>query len=241
MSSRIQYFLIHFILSVCLVGGLLLTMLWIWYPTPLANTTGILSIMLMLVSIDVIIGPILSLLVYKQGKKTLKFDLSCIIVLQVLALSYGVYSIAQARPAWIVFTLDRFELIRNNDVVLEDIIKVKEQYKTTPWFGPKVVAAVRTGNRVHAQHEEFASGISLSQNPEKYHQLSVEQQKIKEKAHALSELYLFNSKKDVDNQLNQNSDLNAWLPLQGPANDKVVLLDTDNLSNLKIVDLRPWN
>ena len=52
----------------------------------------------MLLAIDVIVGPLLSLLVYKEGKKTLKMDLSIIVLVQILAMSYGVYVIAQSRP-----------------------------------------------------------------------------------------------------------------------------------------------
>jgi hypothetical protein len=37
-------------------------------------------------AVDVIIGPVLSFMVYKEGKKTLKMDLSIVILLQALAL-----------------------------------------------------------------------------------------------------------------------------------------------------------
>ncbi len=65
----------------------------------------------MILAIDVIIAAYLGLSVYKEGKKTLKFDLSVIILIQIAALCYGVFSIEQGRPAWLVFNVDRFELV----------------------------------------------------------------------------------------------------------------------------------
>ena len=47
----------------------------------------------MLLAIDVILGPVLGFIVFKEGKKTLKMDLAIIIVLQLSALSYGLFSI----------------------------------------------------------------------------------------------------------------------------------------------------
>ncbi len=56
----------------------------------------------MILVVDVIVEPLFSLLVYQEGKKTLQIDLSIIILVQAMALSYGVYTIAQPRPGWIV-------------------------------------------------------------------------------------------------------------------------------------------
>ncbi len=90
---------------------------FIWYPSPLATAVGVTHIFLMMLVIDVILGPLLGLLVYKEGKKTLKFDLSVIILIQISALCYGVFSIEQGRPAWLVYSVDRFELVRKNELV----------------------------------------------------------------------------------------------------------------------------
>lgn len=40
-----------------------------------------------------------------------------IILIQLSALSYGLYSIAQGRPVWLVYNVDRFELVRNNEII----------------------------------------------------------------------------------------------------------------------------
>ena len=85
----------------------------------------------MLLAIDVILGPVLGFIVFKEGKKTLKMDLAIIIVLQLSALSYGLFSIYQGRPVWLVFQNDHFDLVRLNDVVVD-----KKAHKMN-WLKPQ--------------------------------------------------------------------------------------------------------
>jgi len=58
---------------------------FIWYPQPLAKAVGVIHIFIMLIVIDVILGPSLSFFVYKEAKKTLKFDLAVIILIQIFS------------------------------------------------------------------------------------------------------------------------------------------------------------
>ena len=106
--KRLKFFLSHlsisFLIALLVIGVVFI----VWYPSPLATAVGVTHIFLMLLAIDVVIGPILGLLVYKEGKKSLKFDLTVIILLQLSALFYGIYSIEQGRPVWIAFNVDRF-------------------------------------------------------------------------------------------------------------------------------------
>lgn len=108
MSKRQKIFLSHLSISVLIALLVIGLIFFIWYPAPLAKAVGVTQIFLMMLAIDVIVGPVLGLLVYKEGKKPLKFDLSVIILIQISALLYGVYSIEQGRPAWLVYNVDQF-------------------------------------------------------------------------------------------------------------------------------------
>jgi len=72
MSKRIQFFLGHLAISIAIALFFIALVFFVWYPAPLAKAVGVTQIFLMLIAIDVIIGPFLTLLVYKEGKKTLK-------------------------------------------------------------------------------------------------------------------------------------------------------------------------
>ena len=140
MSKSIKFFLSHLSISLFIAILVMGLVFFVWYPAPLAQAVGVTHIFLMMLVIDVIIGPALSLLVYKEGKKSLKFDLTVIILIQVSALCYGIYSIAEGRPAWLVYTVDRFEVVRNNEIIDDHIQNAQKQYQQPSWLKPQFVA-----------------------------------------------------------------------------------------------------
>jgi len=101
--TKFKAALIHLSLSVVLIGALALMVIYLWYPFPLYKITGVIEPAKLLVLVDVIIGPLLTFVVYKHNKKYLKLDLSIIAILQIAALSYGVHTIYQGRANLIVF------------------------------------------------------------------------------------------------------------------------------------------
>ena len=216
---------------------------FIWYPIPLAKAARVTYIFLMLLIVDVILGPLLSLIVYKTGKKSLKFDLSVIILIQIAALCYGVFSIEQGRPAWLVYNVDRFELVRKNELVDTNIQHAQSQFQKPSWFKPQYVAtefAKDTQQRSDEMFAEVFSGISLAQRPERYVELTQAKAQIQQRALPLKELEQYNPKTDVEKTLAKYPKADAWLPLKANAVDMVVLVNKESASIIKIIDLRPW-
>lgn len=243
MTPRIKFFLVHIITSVIIAFLLTLLVLFIWYPSPLATAVGVTHIFLMLLAIDVILGPLLGLLVYKEGKKTLKFDLSTIILIQIAALCYGVFSIEQGRPAWLVYNVDRFELVRKNELVNTNIQQAQAQFQKPSWFKPQYAATEFAKDIQQRNDEMFAevfSGISIAQRPERYVELTEAKTQIQQRALPLVELQQYNPKTDVEKTLAKYPKADAWLPLKANAVDMVVLVNKESASIIKIVDLRPW-
>ena len=91
----------------------------------------------MMLAIDIVLGPFFTWLVYKEGKKTLVFDLVVIILIQIAALGYGIYNIAQGRPVWIVYSVDRFDLVRNNELYTKNIHHAQKKYQQTSLLTPQ--------------------------------------------------------------------------------------------------------
>ena len=244
MSKRIRFFLLHLASSFVIISCIYLFIHTIWYPEPLNIATGVNTIILILFAVDVIIGPLLGFIVYKEKKKSLKFDLFVIISIQIAALLFGVYSLAQARPAWIVYNTQRFELVRNNELLLENKDVIKAEFKHVSWLGPRW-AAVKVAKDVEQKNNdlflEALGGISLSQKPERFIPLSDLKQKMVSGAYSLEMLLKFNHKNVVNEILKQYPQSNAWLPLKANAVDMVVLINKEKAEVIKIVDLRPWN
>ena len=243
MSKRLKFFLSHLTISFLIALFVVGLVFFIWYPSSLATAVGVTKIFLMMLTIDVIIGPILGLLVYREGKKSLKFDLTVIILLQLSALFYGVYSIEQGRPAWIVFNVDRFELVRKNEIVDQNINHAQPQFQQPSWLKPQFVATEFSKNIEQHNNDMFAevlSGISIAQRPERYVDFIQAKEQIQQREQKLDLLQQYNNKPDVEKILAKYPQATAFLPLKASAVDMTVLVDQKS-NVIKIVDLRPWH
>ncbi|APU47545.1 TfpX/TfpZ family type IV pilin accessory protein [Acinetobacter junii] len=244
MSKRLKFFLSHLVLSCLLALVVVGLVFFIWYPAPLATAVGVTHIFLMLLAIDVIIGPVLGFLVYKEGKKSLKFDLAVVILLQLSALSFGMYSIAQGRPVWVSYVVDRFELVRNNDLINDKADQALPQFQNPSWLQPQYVAVKVSDNVNQRNNDLFAEvmgGISLAQRPERYVELSEVKSLIQQHAQNLDALNQFNDKASVEKTLSKYPQATAFIPLKANAVDMTVLINKEKGEVVKIVDLRPWN
>ena len=103
---------------IALLVGILLFVAW--YPTPYSHAAGADQLFL-LVCAGLATGPLLTLIVFRPNKWGLKFDLITIGVLQSAALFYGMSVVLQSRPIFLVGTLDRFELISDNELSDADL------------------------------------------------------------------------------------------------------------------------
>ena len=243
LSRRISYFVKHLALS-CLVAVCSLYLIFfVWYPQPLAKANEVEHIFLLLLAIDVIVGPLLSLLVYKEGKKSLKFDLLVIIILQISAFMYGMHTIAQGRPAWLVFYYDRFDQVTAVEINNLNVDKAKIEYQNASWFGPKFIAVEFSNNPSIRKQDTLQElkGTTLAMRPERYLPFSKVEYQVKDKSLPLSLLVNYNQQSVVNRILNENKMANSWLPLKTKTNDLVVLINKDKAEVVKIVDLRPWN
>ena len=106
--SRFKAFSIHFAISLIIFLILLYFILIQWYPEPLFSNDGGWRVIRIIIGVDLILGPFLTLIVFKAGKPGLKFDLTMIALIQAVALSWGVWTTYNERPAAIIYTLDFF-------------------------------------------------------------------------------------------------------------------------------------
>lgn len=237
ISKKMHFFIRHLAISLLIAFLIIGLVFFIWYPSPLAKAAGVTHIFLMLMIIDVIVGPLLGLVIYKQEKKSLKFDLFVIIFIQISALSYGVYSIAQGRPVAVIYSVDRFELIQANDIVSAT------EKKSLPWLGPQFAAVKYSTDPKQKNNETFAEvfgGVSLAQRPERYISLTEVKSDIQQATQDVNLLKNFNASASVAAVLNKYPGATTWLPLKSNTLDMVVLLDKSR-DVIGIVDLRPWH
>lgn len=144
LAFRVRLFLSHLLISAGAVGALIAVVLLIWYPRPLFTLQGAPFILMIVVFVDAVIGPLLTLIVAspKKPRRELIRDLAIIGTVQLAALTYGAHSLFIARPAFIVFSADRFDAVVANELVEDPAFPYRnDRFKVAPVFGPVWVSA----------------------------------------------------------------------------------------------------
>ena len=124
--TRKQAFLTHLTVSGLIFLILAYLIVYHWYPDFYFSLDGGDRAILTIFFVDVVLGPGLTLLVFKQGKKSLKFDMSVIVLLQVSALIWGVHSVYNGRPATTVFHQVKFTCISNPDATMINMDLIRQ-------------------------------------------------------------------------------------------------------------------
>jgi len=243
MSARIKAFILHLAVSALIALAVIGIVFYLWYPAPLHTAVGVTQIFLILLAVDVVLGPLLTLLVFKVGKKTLIMDLTVIAVLQISALGYGLFTVAEGRPAWLVFAKDRFDLVRVLDIDERKLDQADLAYLQPSLLGPQWVAAVNptdSNERNDILMESVMTGIDIAQRPNLYQPLESQKTEIQQCLLEFSALPASNTAESINSVLAEHPDADSWLPLRANNQDMVVLMHKDTAEVIAIVDLRSW-
>ena len=135
----------HLLLSAAIGAAVLAAMILVWYAPPYFEAAGGNDLVLLMVGVDVTLGPLLTLAVFNPAKGIgkLRFDLAVIACCQVAALAYGVHVMYVARPAYLVFAVDRFDLVMNNMLFDGELAKADPPWNGRPAGRPPTIGARR--------------------------------------------------------------------------------------------------
>lgn len=140
--SRWQAAGIHLGCSVILALAAGVLLFGIWYPQPYTEAAGADRLIMLLIGIDLVLGPLLTLIVYRHGKWGMRFDIGFIASVQLAALVYGMLVIAESRPVYVVVARDMVYLTMASALSDEDLAAARdERFRHRSWTGPVLVAA----------------------------------------------------------------------------------------------------
>lgn len=120
--NRYQAFAAHFGISLVIFLVLVLLVFTVWYPGLLMQADNSWEQALMMIAgVDLVLGPLLTLIVFNPKKKSLKMDLSIIALCQLAALVAGLYTVNSSRPVglYLAFPPQGFEVLYANTVTPE--------------------------------------------------------------------------------------------------------------------------
>lgn len=106
--TRFRAFGIHLAISVAIFVLVLGLLVLVWYPWPLFGLEGGWQGIRLVALVDIVIGPVLTLILFKVGNPGLKLDMGLVVMLQVGALAYGMWNLYDARPVLLVHADDHF-------------------------------------------------------------------------------------------------------------------------------------
>jgi hypothetical protein len=246
--SRWKASAIHLAISlgVLLTLGMLLAATW--YPPEYVAAVGGLGLIGILAGVDATLGPLLTLIVFDAKKPGMKFDLTVIAICQILALGYGLYTIALARPAYLVFGTSRFDLIIAADLAPERLAEApREEFRSPPWGGPKIIGVKMPEDPKEREQLMFAAvgGLDLQHFPRFYVPYKSVAREVLAKAKPLDTLQA--KGEDASRTLAkflQDKGLEPqdvkFLPLRARHKDQAVLVDGESAKVLGIADVNPW-
>ena len=165
----------------------------IWYPSPYGILVGGLHLYGLVVAVDVVCGPLLTLVLAspQKSKRETVLDLSLVAAVQMAALAYGLHSVAAARPVVVAFETDRFTVVSAAEIDPETLAKAPENLRRLPWNGVRRIGLREPSNsqEMLAGLEMSLQGIEPSARPDQWlPDSSAERNKIKKKMQPLSRL-----------------------------------------------------
>ena len=239
---------LHLLISV-VIGILTASLIYfIWYPPPYFEVAGGSTLMLVIMGVDITIGPFLTLAVFKTGKKGLKFDLSVIAILQIAAFCYGLHAIALARPVFVVAEVDRYVLVTASQLADEDLAQGSApEYRSRSWSGPRLIGAVppKRGDEALQMATSALAGKDIDLFPKYYVPYDQVSEKLLERSHPLADLL----KKPASDAEKVNSFLKQhggdiaqfrYLPLQGRLDGYSMVVSAQTRQPITALAIDPW-
>lgn len=168
--DRLKASAIH--LTISLVVALLAAFLvfGVWYPYPYREMSGGRELFLLVVSVDVVMGPLITLIIFNRSKswRELRTDLTLVGVMQLAALCYGLWTVSVARPVHLVFEVDRFRVVHAIEVPTEMLSKAPEGIDPLPLTGPTMLSLrpFRDSNESMEATMAALQGASLGSRPD---------------------------------------------------------------------------
>lgn len=245
--KRSHAFAIHLGLSVLICLPLVLLTSFVWYPGPFLEAMGGLQLISIVVICDVIIGPVITLIIFQSQKKSLKFDMAVIAILQTAAYCYGAYVIFEARPVFVVHYKDGMDVTSASRVDRSRLEELTWLGKTLSLTGPVLVSAELPKDKQEHQALIFAaiSGIDLNSFPQYFIPYSEGAKDAARYSHPFAELKKHNAhrQKEIDalgrELLNTEENEIRYIPVRGAKKDFVAIVSAKG-NFIKYYDFYPW-
>lgn len=245
-KGKLKAFAIHLALSIVIVSAIISTIIYFWYPVDYLDITSFKEIAVLIISIDLMLGPLLTFVVYKKNKKSLRFDLAVIAVIQFSALTYGSYYLFQAHPVYLTYAKGSFSLI-NAKLAKPENAKYSE-YKVSKISSVNLAYSeipTDPNEKNKLLNESFNGGPDLEERVDLYKPYDDHISEIIEESLDAEKIFSDPKTKNKTKRFlkkfgSNNLDKFVFLPLEGSTKNVVIVLDKKTAKPITTLAIDPW-
>ena len=160
---------IHLGISLAIAGLVAALVFGLWYPYPYREISGGRELFMLVVVVDVVMGPLITLAIFNLNKprRELLFDLTAVGLLQLAALGYGLWTVFAARPVHLVFEYHRMAVVHAADVDATSLKQAPLALRVLPLTGPTWLSLrpFKDGNEEFESTMKAVGGVAQAAQP----------------------------------------------------------------------------
>ena len=142
LRARARASAAHFVFSAMLAAACAALVYLLWYPAPVGSMSGVSDVFLLMLGVDVVLGPLVTLVVFNTRKPRAELvrDLAVVVLVQLGALGFGMWTVFAGRPVHGVFEYDRIRVVHANEIPEEFMGRIPPGMDAFPLTGPTLLA-----------------------------------------------------------------------------------------------------
>lgn len=183
-KQRLRAAGLHLLFSLLVSVLAALLVFKVFFPGVYRSISGGQELFMILVAVDVVLGPLLTFAVFNVAKprRELTTDIALIVSLQIAALLYGLWTVYVARPVYLVHEVDRFQVVTAADIDPVELQEAAPEFRSLPIWGIQTIgvrSAVDEDERLRSLDLALA-GKDVAMRPSWWRPLEESHRKIME-------------------------------------------------------------
>jgi len=159
----------HLGISVLVAALAAILVFGLWYPGQYRLMSGGQGLFFLVVSVDVVLGPLLTFVAFNPAKgwAHLRRDLLVIAGLQLAGLAYGLHTVYAVRPVALVYETGRYRVVSAGEIKVDELPDAPPGLRHLPLTGPWLLS-VRPAESGEERKDAIMlslQGIDTSQRP----------------------------------------------------------------------------